>query len=291
MLLDNKTKTSDSEYYTVFDFVKQSTEKGSLDIVTGYFSVNALAWMNDNINAVEHFRLILGNLMQEEVQPDEDKILDLLNGNIGISSALSLSHSAQKAVAFLQQDKVAVKTIQKNFCHAKTYIYTDKTKTKNYFIVGSSNLTDAGLGLQFSSNIEMNIAKHDYEHEFRDLKKWFQELWEHTASDKRELPNKTKVDVKDYIIDLIKTLYKEYTPHDLYYKVLYEMFKGDILELSGDAEFRREISHLEETTIYKSLYPYQQKGAISLIKMLKKYNGAILADAVAWAKLGLPLPS
>lgn len=284
MLLDNKTKTSDSEYYTVFDFVKQSTEKGSLDIVTGYFSVNALAWMNDNINAVEHFRLILGNLMQEEVQPDEDKILDLLNGNIGISSALSLSHSAQKAVAFLQQDKVAVKTIQKNFCHAKTYIYTDKTKTKNYFIVGSSNLTDAGLGLQFSSNIEMNIAKHDYEHEFRDLKKWFQELWEHTASDKRELPNKTKVDVKDYIIDLIKTLYKEYTPHDLYYKVLYEMFKGDILELSGDAEFRREISHLEETTIYKSLYPYQQKGAISLIKMLKKYNGAILADAVGLGK-------
>ncbi|MFN7100452.1 MAG: helicase-related protein [Flavobacterium sp.] len=220
--------------------------------------------------------------MQEDAQLD--KILDLLNGNIGVDSALSLSHSAKKAVEFLQQSKVAVKAIQKNFCHAKTYLYTDKTKTKNYFIVGSSNLTDAGLGMQFSSNIEMNIAKHDYEHEFRDLKKWFQELWDKVASEKRELPDKTKVQVKDYIIDLIKNLYKEYTPHDLYYKVLYEMFKGDILELSGDAEFRREISHLEETTIYKSLYPYQQKGAISLIKMLQKYHGAILADAVGLGK-------
>ncbi|MFN3386966.1 MAG: SNF2-related protein, partial [Candidatus Thermochlorobacter sp.] len=282
MLLDNKTKTPDSEYYTLFDFIKASTENGSLDIVTGYFSVNALAWMHDNINTVTKFQLILGNLMQEDAQLD--KILDLLNGNIGVDSALSLSHSAKKAVEFLQQSKVAVKAIQKNFCHAKTYLYTDKTKTKNYFIVGSSNLTDAGLGMQFSSNIEMNIAKHDYEHDFRDLKKWFQELWDKVASEKRELPDKTKVQVKDYIIDLIKNLYKEYTPHDLYYKVLYEMFKGDILELSGDAEFRREISHLEETTIYKSLYPYQQKGAISLIKMLQKYHGAILADAVGLGK-------
>ncbi|MFN3427623.1 MAG: hypothetical protein ACK41G_08645, partial [Candidatus Thermochlorobacter sp.] len=101
MLLDNKTKTPDSEYYTLFDFIKASTENGSLDIVTGYFSVNALAWMHDNINTVTKFQLILGNLMQEDAQ--FDKILDLLNGNIGVDSALSLSHSAKKAVEFLQQ--------------------------------------------------------------------------------------------------------------------------------------------------------------------------------------------
>lgn len=98
------------------------------------------------------------------------------------------------------------------------------------------------------------------------------------------MPDKTKVEVKQYIIELIKNLFKEYTPHDLYYKVLYEMFKDDIMELSGDAEFKREIAHLEETVIYKTLFPYQQKGAISLIKMLQKYNGAILADAVGLGK-------
>ncbi|MDK2910601.1 MAG: hypothetical protein PWR20_2169 [Bacteroidales bacterium] len=282
MLLDNKTKTEDNEHYKVFDFIKANTEIGTLDIVTGYFSVNALALMKDEINTVEKFRLILGNLMQEESQLN--KVIDLLNGNTSIYSTLSLSTSAQKAVEFLQQEKVEVKNIQKNFCHAKTYLYTDKTKTKNYFIVGSSNLTDAGLGIKECSNIELNIAKHDYEDEFKNLKKWFQEQWEKVALEKIELPDKTKVEVKQYIIELIKNLFKEYTPHDLYYKVLYEMFKDDIMELSGDAEFKREIAHLEETVIYKTLFPYQQKGAISLIKMLQKYNGAILADAVGLGK-------
>ena len=176
MILDNKTKTEDNEHYKVFDFIKGNTENGALDLVTGYFSVNALASMKDNINTAEKFRLILGNLLQEE--PQLNKVINLLNGNTGIDSTLSLSTSAQKAVEFLQQEKVAVKNIQKNFCHAKTYLYTDKIKTKNYFIVGSSNLTDAGLGIKDSSNIELNIAKHDYEDEFKNLKKWFQEQWE-----------------------------------------------------------------------------------------------------------------
>ncbi|HAJ98607.1 MAG TPA: helicase, partial [Bacteroidales bacterium] len=218
MLLDNKTKTEDNEHYKVCDFIKGNTENGFLDIVTGYFSVNALALLKDEINTVEKFRLILGNLMQEENQLS--KVVDLLNGNTSISSTLLLSTSAQKAVELLQQEKVAIKNIQKNFCHAKTYLYTDSTKTKNYFIVGSSNLTDAGLGIKDSSNIELNIAKHDYEDEFKNLKKWFQEQWEKVALDKIELPDKTKVDVKQYIVELIKNLYKDYTPHDLYYKVL-----------------------------------------------------------------------
>lgn len=282
MLLDNKTKTEENEHYKVFDFIKGNTNNGSLDLVTGYFSVNALALIRDDINTVEKFRMILGNLMQEESQIN--KIIDLLNGNSSISSTLTLGVTAQKAVEFLQQDKVFVKNIQKNFCHAKTYIYSDKTKTKNYFIVGSSNLTDAGLGIKESSNIELNIAKHEYEDEFRNMKKWFQEQWENVALEKIELPDKTKVEVKEYIIELIKSLYKEYTPEELYYKVLYEMFKNDIMELSSDAEFKREIAHLEETIIYKTLFNFQQKGVISLIKMLQKFNGAILADAVGLGK-------
>ncbi len=149
MLLDNKTKTEDNEHYKVFDFIKGNTENGALDIVTGYFSVNALALMKDDINTVEKFRLILGNLMQDESQLN--KVIDLLNGNTSINSTLSLSTSAQKAVEFLQQDKVAVKNIQKNFCHAKTYLYTDKTKTKNYFIIFIVNKLTCNIGITFLS--------------------------------------------------------------------------------------------------------------------------------------------
>ncbi|WP_333596416.1 helicase-related protein [Schleiferia thermophila] len=282
MLLDNKVVTSGQEASRLIDFLRQNTYKGELEIVTAYFSVNALAEIHDSLGSVKKFQLILGNLIKNE--PIEDKIIDLLNGNTEISSSLMLRTSAQKALEFINQPKVHLKAIQNSFCHAKTYIYSDRKKIRNYFIVGSSNLTDAGLGIKKSSNIELNIAKHDYEDEFKNLKKWFDELWEKVALDKIELPDKTQVEVKQYIIDLIKNLYKEYTPYDLYFKVLYEMFKDDLLELSGDAEFKREIAHLEETIIYKSLYAYQQKGVISLIKKLQKYNGAILADAVGLGK-------
>jgi len=282
MLLDNKTKTEDSDHYKVFDFIKNYTENGGLDLVTGFFSVNALALMKDDINQAERFRLILGNLMQDEAQLN--KVIDLLNGNTGISGTLSLSAAAQKAVEFLQQDKVLVKCIQRNFCHAKTYIYNDKDSRKNFHIIGSSNLTDAGLGIKESSNIELNTASTGDNNDYKELKKWFKHQWENVALEKIELPDKTKVEVKQHIIELIKNLFKEYTPHDLYYKVLYELFKDDLLELSGDAEFKREIAHLEETIIYKTLFSYQQKGAISLIKMLQKFNGAILADAVGLGK-------
>lgn len=282
MLLDNKTKTEESEYYKVFDFIKKYTEQGGLDLVTGYFSVNALALMNDDINQAEKFRMILGNLMQDDSQVN--KVIDLLNGNAGIDNTLALNTAAQKAVAFLQQDKVAVKNIQQNFCHAKTYIYKDKDQRNSFSIIGSSNLTDAGLGIKESSNIELNTASFSEDNDYKELRKWFKHQWENIAQEKIELPDKSKVEIKKYIIDLIKNLFKEYTPHDLYYKVLYELFKEDLLSLSSNEEFKREIAHLEQTIIYKTLFGYQQKGTISLIKMLQKFNGAILADAVGLGK-------
>ena len=88
--------------------------------------------MHDDLNQAEKFKMILGNLMQDNSQVN--KIIDLLNGNAGIDNTLSLGLSAKKTVAFLEQEKVEVKNIQKNFCHAKTYIYTDKDKLQNYYI-------------------------------------------------------------------------------------------------------------------------------------------------------------
>ena len=41
MLLDNKTQTEDNQYYKVFDFLRNNTEQGKLDLVSGFFSVNA----------------------------------------------------------------------------------------------------------------------------------------------------------------------------------------------------------------------------------------------------------
>ena len=59
--------------------------------------------MKDDINQAEKFRLILGNLMQDEAQLN--KVIDLLNGNTGISGTLSLSAAAQKQLSFCNKTR------------------------------------------------------------------------------------------------------------------------------------------------------------------------------------------
>ena len=77
--------------------------------------------------------------------------------------------------------------------------------------------------------------------------------------------------------------HETYTPEEIYYKILFEMFNADI-ELDDSIEHRKDMSLLQTSVIWNTLFNYQQKGVISLIKMLRKYNGAILADAVGLGK-------
>ena len=283
MLLDNKTRSNENRHFKVFDLLSNYVETGQVDIVTGYFSACAIAKLSDEVNNAKSFRMILGDLLQTEAK--DDRIINLLSDSLAVDQTFFLSVSAKKAVEFLKQDKVRIKTIQRKFCHAKTYIYKDKDPRKNFQIIGSSNLTEAGLGIKESANIELNRAETGDSPDYHELTEWFQELWKSKfALEKIELADKTKIDCKEHLINLIQNFYKEYSPTDLYYKVLYELFKEDLLSISFDKEFIKEISHLKDTIIYNKLYSFQQKGVISLIKMLQKENGAILADAVGLGK-------
>ena len=144
MILDNENQN-----LKVHEWIKKYTEDGTIDIVTGYFTIGALADLSEQVNQkITKFRLILGdivNLDQVDARP-----LDLLNENITIEAALNLSRLAKEAVNFLKQDKVKAKTLEPNFCHAKCYLFNPSKKDdrQNYFIVGSSNLTEAGIGLK-----------------------------------------------------------------------------------------------------------------------------------------------
>ncbi|MDR2763380.1 MAG: phospholipase D-like domain-containing protein [Planctomycetaceae bacterium] len=288
MLLDNKTQTQtqsefDNNPFKVADFITQYTGQGELDIVTGFFSINAIALLFEKCKDIKNCRMILGKLTQQDYL--SDKVIDLLAGNLSIDSSLKLSLSAQNAIKFLNQNNVEVKTVEHHFCHAKTYIYKDTIDNRNHFhIIGSSNLTDAGLGIYNSSNIELNTASTGDNNDFKELRQWFNYQWNNTAQNKIELPDKSKIEVKKYIIELIQKFFREYTPEELYYKILYEKFKKDFDKFANDAEFKREIAHLEETDIFRALYSYQQKGVLSLINMLQNHNGAILADAVGLGK-------
>lgn len=285
MLLDNE-----NENLKVHEWISLYTEKGKLDIVTGYFTIAALAWLSKQVNdKISEFRLVLGDIVN--IDTENNRPLDLLNENITIEASLKLSSLSQEAIRFLKQDKVKSKTLEPNFCHAKSYLFDpEKMDDRNkYFISGSSNLTEAGIGLKRTNNIELNIAETGNNNQYKELIDWFEKLWVRPEAHKEKTilaPNNTsfKIDFKQYLIDEIERIFIKYTPRELYYKVLFELFGNQMINTENDPDFNRQIGRLENSTIFNILYEFQKKGVLSLIKMLQKYNGAILADAVGLGK-------
>ncbi len=285
MILDNE-----NENKKVHEWISQYTEAGKLDIVTGYFTIGALAYLSRQVNEkISDFRLVLGDIVNVDIE--DNRPLDLLNENISIEASLKLSSVAQEAVNFLKQNKVIAKTLEPNFCHAKNYLFnpSENDDRKKYFISGSSNLTEAGIGLKTTNNVELNIAETGNNNQYKELVSWFENLWVRPQAhkDKTIIHNdgtKTKVDFKEYLIQEIEKIFIKYTPREIYFKILFELFGSQLIEQENDPDFSRQVGRLENSVIYNALYDFQKKGVLSLIRMLQKYNGAILADAVGLGK-------
>jgi len=285
MILDNE-----NEKHKVYRWIVEYTEEGTVDIVTGYFTIGALAYLSREVNhKITNFRLVLGDIVNFD--KEENRPLDLLNENITIEAALKLNSHSQEAVRFLLQEQVQAKTLEPNFCHAKCYLYepANNDDRDKYFISGSSNLTEAGIGLKQTNNLELNIAETGNNNQYKELVAWFEALWHKPQAHKEKTiffkdGSVQKVDFKQYLIDEIEKIFIKYTPREIYYKVLFELFGNQILEIENDPEFNRQVGRLENTAIYDALYEFQKKGVLSLIRMLQKYNGAILADAVGLGK-------
>ena len=284
MILDNENSNR-----KVHEWISDFTDEGTFDIVTGYFTIGALAWLSTEINdKITNFRMVLGDIVNFDAE--ENRPLDLLNENITIEAALKLNKLSKEAVRFLKQDKVLAKTLEPNFCHAKSYLFNpEKDERNKYFITGSSNLTEAGVGLKFAHNIELNIGETGNNNQYKELCQWFESLWKNGKTHEEKTlvavdGKKTKINFKQYLIKEIEKIFIEYTPKDLYFKVLFELFGNQMLEIENDPEFNRQIGRLENSVIYNTLYDFQKKGVLSLIRMLQKYNGAILADAVGLGK-------
>ena len=299
MLLDNKIDYSavgdlpGNGVKTVLDFIRKYTSlesgrKGDLDIVTGFFTIAGLDLLYKELAPDNKYRLVLS-----ELAGDDDfmsRVINLLHGDLGIEATLKLSKAAQNAIAFLRRETVEVKAISSAFCHAKAYVFKDSTDdTHDYYVMGSSNLTEAGLGMRDSSNVELNFANTGSTNtEYLQLRHWFHTQWNTVAKAQINIdpkdPKSALVDVKQYFIERIEDCFgKTHTPEEIYYKILFELFSGDI-DVGGEMDHSKEMTLLQDSTIYRTLFDYQKKGVVSLIKMLRKWNGAILADAVGLGK-------
>lgn len=83
MIIDNK-----NENQKVYEWRREYTESGKMDVVTGYFTVGALAYLSRQINdKIKEFRMVLGDIVN--IDMIQDRTIDLLSENITIEAALN----------------------------------------------------------------------------------------------------------------------------------------------------------------------------------------------------------
>ena len=234
------------------------------------------------------FRIISSEMITRDEDKDEHAI-DLLDDG-GVKAVFELRQTALKAIAFLQRDNVDVRAILNSFCHAKVYLFdNDMPQNNSFYLTGSSNLTDAGLGLRVSSNVELNIGEScdKTNLNFNELHKWYELTWRDAQKDIARDPSdrrSQRITIKQHFIEKINEHFREYSPEQIYYKMLFEMFGNDLELDENTLEHKQDMNTLRGSVIWRTLFDYQQKGVISLIKMLRRHNGAILADAVGLGK-------
>ena len=101
-----------------------------------------------------------------------------------------------------------------------------------------------------------------------ELINWFGSFWNEAEDYKHEL------------LGILTAFTSEYSPYELYVKILYEYFKD---------RFELEISPKEETPSPIILADFQHDGYLNARDILEKYGGVILADSVGLGKTYLAL--
>jgi len=267
MLLDNAK--GGSEDRTVAGWLSKYIEAGDMDVVTGYFTIGALSWLSERMRGkVESCRIIWGG-----VAGGVGEKFDLLTQDIGINGAFRLRKAAERAINFLESNDVEVKVAEPDFCSVKLFLLNAADEERKFFVTGSSNLTEAGLGLNSAGGAELNAASVGGGSEFSAYAAWFNALWNKTQKVK---------DAKQEFLDEIVKVFREYAPNDVYMKIVSELLPEEVS--------REKIEQrLGNSEIYTALFDFQKKAVVSLIKMLEKKNGAILADAVGLGKTSTAL--
>lgn len=150
--------------------------------------------------------------------------------------------------------------------HAKFYLCLPQTHTPNsdgWVIMGSSNISESGLGITVAPRYELNVAMKDFD-DVNYCHEQFDMLWDEAIAITAE-------DISAYK----KQTYLGYqpTPYELYIKVLIEAF-GDQVEDDFTIQLPDGVKELK----------YQKDAVIQGYQMLLQHNGLFLSDVVGLGK-------
>ena len=150
--------------------------------------------------------------------------------------------------------------------HAKFYLCLPDNHNENtdgWVIMGSSNISDSGLGTTQSPRYELNVAMKDFD-DVDYCHTEFKKLWEEaialTINDVESIKQKTYLGYQP-------------TPYEIYLKVLIDTF-GDQIEDEFSVQLPPGVKNLK----------YQTDAVIQGFQMLMRHNGLFLADVVGLGK-------
>jgi len=261
---------------TVGDFLKAKVEENStLSIVSAYFTIYAFDALKQQLLSIKSLKFLFGEprfIKSLDPSKTDKKAFQIEDEGLQLQNRLQQKRVAKECAEWIEK-KVQIRSVkQSNLLHGKMYHIAHKG-TENA-IMGSSNFTVRGLGLGTKyNNIELNLEV-DSKRDTRDLKAWFDELWNDA-----ELIEDVKQDVLLYL----EQLYQNNSPEFIYYKTLFHIFETFLDDLEKSDILSEQI-HLFDTEIWKSLFEFQKDGVKAAINKIRRYNGCIIADSVGLGK-------
>ncbi len=251
--------------------------------VVGYFRSSGYFALQPYLNKINEVKILVGinvDQMFAEAQRkgllyfgDEKKTKDeFLQWFIQDIKDAKYSEEVETGILQFVNDiisgKIEVRAHNSKAIHAKFYLFLPENHSEHsdgWVLMGSSNLTEAGLGIKKSPNYELNIALKDYD-DVKFTKDEFEKLWEQStlilSTDIESFKQKTHIG-------------QTFTPYELYIKFLIEYF-GRNIDYDPDT-----VGDLPKT--YKKL-SYQIDAVNQGFQMLMEHNGFFLSDVVGLGK-------
>ncbi|MGD9518090.1 MAG: helicase-related protein [Armatimonadota bacterium] len=281
---------------TIRDYMRVSR---AAHFAVGYFYLGGFEAIAADVPGLEKLRLLIGPSMnrptieqivrgykvrplvqQQWTQETSRRALD--RRQMGKETALD----ARETLALMEQtDKnaraladlaqliadgvIEVRIYTREPLHAKCYIFDERDLARaehnpGWVIVGSSNLTAAGI----TSNTELNVVMHEPD-AHRQVSAWFERLWDQA---------------EDFSADLLQEVQQSWavndqvTPWEIYIKTLYNLFR-DQLEAEEETEAVEVIDDR-----WPELATFQDHAYRFARTILDKYGGVLIADVVGLGK-------
>ncbi|MCK9304171.1 MAG: helicase-related protein [Bacteroidales bacterium] len=279
------TNQNDNSLLKKFEGVFTNIESiRHFDALVGYFRASGYFKLRAFLDKIPKIRILVGINVDRLIKkyhdkgqlylenPEETKA-DFLEEIIKNIQEANYDEFTENGILQFIDDlvsgRIELRAHPKKKIHAKVYIF--RSASFNEYapcevITGSSNLTDAGLGVNPESNYEFNVSLRDYE-DVKFAADEFESLWNESVPILKA--EAERIRKQTYLRD-------DFTPFELYIKMLTEYFgkRVDYDPYNIDLLLPPKYIRLK----------YQSDAANQGYAIMMKHNGFILADVVGLGK-------